>query len=57
MREFAYEALPGRVVFGVGSLDRLAEEVERLGVAKALVLCTPQQRGQAEDIAARLGAR
>jgi len=57
MREFAYEALPGRVVFGVGSLDRLADEVERLGVAKALVLSTPQQRQQAEDVAARLGAR
>ena len=57
MRAFAYEALPGRVVFGVGSLDRLAEEVERLGVAKALVLSTPQQREQAEDVAARLGAR
>ncbi len=57
MRAFAYEALPGRVVFGVGSLDRLAEEVERLGVAKALVLSTPQQREHAEDVAARLGAR
>lgn len=55
MREFVYDALPGRVVFGVGSLDRLAEEVERLGVAKALVLSTPQQRDQAEDVARRLG--
>lgn len=57
MRQFVYEALPGRVVFGVGSLDRLAEEVERLGVAKALVLSTPPQREQAEDVAKRLGSR
>ena len=57
MREFVYEALPGRVVFGLGSLDRLAEEVERLGVAKVLVLSTPQQREQAEDVARRLGSR
>jgi len=57
MREFVYEALPGRVVFGVGSLDQLADEVARLGVAKALVLSTPQQRAQAEDISARLGDR
>jgi maleylacetate reductase len=57
MREFVYDSLPGRVVFGVGSLDRLAGEVERLGVAKALVLSTPQQRGQAEDVARRLGDR
>ncbi len=55
MREFVYEALPGRVVFGLGSLDRLADEVARLGVDKALVLSTPQQRDQAEDVAQRLG--
>jgi maleylacetate reductase len=57
VREFVYEALPGRVVFGVGSLDRLPDEVARLGVAKALVLATPQQREQAEGVAARLGDR
>ncbi len=55
MREFVYEALPGRVVFGLGSLDRLANEVVRLGVDKVLVLSTPQQRDQAEDVAQRLG--
>lgn len=55
MREFVYEALPGRVVFGLGSLDRLANEVVRLGVDKVLVLSTPQQREQAEDVAQRLG--
>jgi alcohol dehydrogenase class IV len=57
MLAFTYEALPGRVVFGPGSLDRLPEEVERLGAAKALVLCTPEQRAVAEDVAARLGSR
>jgi maleylacetate reductase len=55
VREFVYEALPGRVVFGLGSLDRLANEVVRLGVDKVLVLSTPQQRDQAEDVAQRLG--
>src|SRR3954469_10318045 len=57
MLAFTYEALPGRVVFGPGSLDRLPEEVERLGAATALVLCTPEQRAVAEDVAARLGSR
>ncbi len=52
---FAYEALPGRVVFGAGSLERVAEEVERLGAQAALVLCTPGQRRLAEDAAASLG--
>lgn len=56
MLDFVYEALPSRVVFGVGSLDTLAAEVERLG-NRALVLATPPQREQAEDVAARLGER
>ena len=55
MESFAYTALPSRVVFGAGSLDRLGEEVAALGIGKALVLSTPRQRGLAEDAAARLG--
>jgi maleylacetate reductase len=57
MLAFTYEALPARVIFGVGSLERLSDEVARLGAERALVLCTPEQRGQAEDIARRLGPR
>jgi maleylacetate reductase len=57
MRAFTHNALPGRVVFGTGSLAKLSEEIERLGARRALVLCTPQQREQAQDVAARLGAR
>jgi alcohol dehydrogenase class IV len=56
MQSFVYDALPGRVVFGIGSLDGIAGEVARLGVARALVLATPPQRAQAEDVARRLGA-
>jgi alcohol dehydrogenase class IV len=56
MLSFTYEALPGRVVFGVGSLERLAQEVERLGASRALVLSTPGQRRLAEDAAGQLGA-
>lgn len=55
--DFVYDALPSRVIFGAGSLDKLAEEVARLGVQKVLVLCTPQQRATAKDAADRLGAR
>ena len=57
MRAFTHNALPGRVVFGAGSLAKLSEEIERLGTRRALVLCTPQQREQAQDVAARLGTR
>lgn len=57
MRAFTYDALPIRVVFGAGSLDRLGEEIERLGAQRALVLSTPEQRASAEEVARRIGAR
>jgi maleylacetate reductase len=57
MRGFVYNGQPARVVFGVGALDRLGEEIERLGARRALVLSTPEQRAAAEDIARRLGER
>ncbi len=57
MTSFIFEPQPWRVVFGVGSLDKLPEEVARLGAEKALVLCTPEQRATAEDVARRLGDR
>ena len=57
MRAFVYTALPTRVVFGLDALNRLPEEVERLGAQRALVLSTPEQRASAEDVARRLGER
>jgi alcohol dehydrogenase class IV len=55
MLSFVYDILPSRVVFGAGCLDKLAEEIERLGSTKALVLSTPEQRDTALDIVNRLG--
>jgi len=57
MLDFVYDILPSRVVFGVGSLDRLPAEIDRLGAKHALVLSTPEQREQGADLASRLGAR
>ena len=55
--QFIYTSHPGRVVFGAGSLTHLDREIGLLGAQRALVLSTPEQAAQAEDIAARLGAR
>ncbi len=55
MRDFIYDQPPARVIFGSGSFDRLADEVTRLGAARAIVLSTPQQRNDAEEAARRLG--
>lgn len=50
MDSFEYNANPGRVVFGSGSVRKLPDEVSRLGLSAPLVLSTPQQISQAEDL-------
>src|SRR3989442_10188533 len=55
MRPFVYDQSAIRVIFGVGVLDRLAEEVQRLPAKRALVLTTPGQSRLAEDAAGRPG--
>ncbi|HEX9489685.1 MAG TPA: maleylacetate reductase [Stellaceae bacterium] len=55
MRSFVYDLLPSRVVFGPGTIDRLAGEVKALGAKRALVLSTPGQRKLADEVSRRLG--
>jgi alcohol dehydrogenase class IV len=57
MNGFVFDAKLPRVVFGAGAIARLAEEVERLGAERALVLCTPEQVASAERVAGMLGER
>jgi len=52
---FTYQCAPARVMFGQGSLGRLAVELAALGVRRALVLSTPEQRDTAESVAKQLG--
>jgi maleylacetate reductase len=55
MHSFLYTGLPGRVLFGSGTVDKVADEIRLLSCKRALVLSTRQQVGLAEDLAARLG--
>lgn len=57
MKSFVYRGQAGKVVFGPGSLSQLGAEIEALGAHKALVLCTPEQRASAEQVADLLGTR
>ncbi|WP_225770024.1 maleylacetate reductase [Inquilinus sp. Marseille-Q2685] len=57
MQSFVYEALPSRVIFGSGALAHLGDEIDRLGVRRALVLSTPPQCAVAKELAASLGGR
>lgn len=57
MESFVYNANPGRVIFGHGTVAKLEEEADRLSAGRVLVLSTPEQAGQAEIIARHLGSR
>jgi maleylacetate reductase len=57
MRAFTYDALPGRVVFGVGSSARLPEEVDRLGASRVLIVTDPATKTVADELAEHLGER
>jgi alcohol dehydrogenase class IV len=57
MQSFTYNANPGRVIFGHGTIGKLAEEADRLSVSKVLVLSTPEQSEQAASVAKHLGSR
>lgn len=50
MESFEYVANPARVVFGSGSIQKLPDEVKRLGKSKPLLLSTPQQAEQVKDL-------
>ncbi|MBT2772351.1 maleylacetate reductase [Halomonas sp. ISL-60] len=52
---FLYTANPARVVFGLGSQARIADEVRQLGRTRALVLSTPSRREDAERLNLQLG--
>ncbi|MBQ2263131.1 MAG: maleylacetate reductase [Loktanella sp.] len=54
-RAFTFPGIPARVIFGSGTLAQVADAVTSLNRSKALILSTPQQAGQAQDVADRLG--
>ena len=57
MRGFTYDALPARIVFEVGGADRLAEEIDRLGLERVLFIASPRWGEWVEARLAKLGNR
>ena len=55
IESFIYESVPARVVFGAGSVAKLADEVRHFGFKRALVLTTKGQVALGEKTAAQLG--
>ncbi len=54
MRQFVYTGLPSRVVFGPGSIKKLAEEIERLGAKRVLMLSTPGRAKMVSGLSEKL---
>lgn len=54
---FIYDAHIPRTVFGSDTLPKLAEEVDRLGLKRVLVLTTPRQHDWAGRLAEILGIK
>ncbi len=52
---FTYEALPGRVVFGVGSRHRIADEVVNAGGTAVLVVAGEGEAAIADEVGSELG--
>ncbi|MEF2549213.1 maleylacetate reductase [Aurantimonas sp. E1-2-R+4] len=50
-----YNATPPRIVFGAGTVRTVADEVERLGAKRALVVSTPGRGTLARNLAGHLG--
>lgn len=55
--EFVYNANPSRVIFGAGSRAKIGEELDRLGIERAIVISTPDQSALAGEIAQDIGKR
>ncbi|MEP7240479.1 MAG: maleylacetate reductase [Devosia sp.] len=55
--EFVYNALPSRVIFGIGARHTVAAELDRLGITRAIVLSTPDQSLLAGEFARMIGSR
>ena len=55
MQPFVFDEPAYRVIFGVGTLERLPEEVRKVGASRALVVSTPAEIRFAEDAVRRLG--
>lgn len=55
--KFRYDALPSRVIFGVGAVDQVAPEIDRLQVTRVLLIHGRSERAIASRVSSALGRR
>lgn len=57
MRPFIYELLPGRVVFGSGTIARLSVELDALEASRVVLISDEMAKTEADQIESDLGER
>ena len=57
MRPFTYEVLPGRVVFGFGTITRLSSELDGFGASRVVLVSDDMAKSEADEIEVDLGNR
>ncbi len=55
MNHFTYDAIPGRVVFGAGSRERLAAELDVLDARRIMIIASEYEAALADEAATILG--
>lgn len=55
MTSFAYTANPARIVFGAGTLEKVPDEVKRLGRSRVLILSSPHLADAGDRVEKALG--
>ncbi len=54
---FRQHSLPWNIVFGIGAIRNAADELDKLGFSRALLISSPEQAGQAREVLGNLGDR
>ena len=54
---FTHDVRSPRVVFGAGTIDRIGDELDRLGAVRVLVICRPRRGEAVERVLAAAGDR
>lgn len=55
--DFTHQSVPSRVMFGAGASKKVADELDRLGIARAIVVTTPSRGDMAGQFARLIGSR
>jgi len=55
--DFSYQGLPWNIIFGSGTINRLPQELDALGLSRVIVLVTPNQVDDGHRVAKLLGDR